>query len=358
MEEEFCLLDSLSRINNQSHDATIFDMIGCSTKEAMHSAIIGFLINPNAHEAGAYCFQEFVKLLPSDRIGTLKHEPIKKVALEYDLGPVVINERPTGGRIDIYAEYANGHALVVENKIYAGDQECQLLRYHNTLEDRKQPHTLVYLTLFGKCPSDYSLGSETEKAQASLLPDDVITLSYRRIKEWLVTIKDKCSPSIGYNVEQYHDLISKLIMKETVIHTLLSSGDNYLSAVKIAESIEDCRMELKRMFVQDLRHALSDYSTKNVENGKVVGLSIEIESNVTIDVLIDWRLYISCNKPNLLGFHLENVTWEYVGATYDEYNFHDCSSQVKRYISTRNDGNPVVADVASYLKSKLRLKRL
>lgn len=356
MEEEFCLLDSLSRINNQSHDATIFDMIGCSTKEAIHSAIIGFLINPNAHEAGAYCFQEFVKLLPADRIGTIGHEPIKTVALEYDLGPVVINDRPTGGRIDIYAEDACGHALVIENKIYAGDQECQLLRYHNTLEDRKQPHTLVYLTLFGKCPSDYSLGSETENVQSSLLPNDVITLSYRKIKEWLATIKDKCSPSIAYNVEQYRDLISKLIMKETVINTLLSSGDSYLSAVKIAESIEDCRMELKRMFIQDLRHALSGYSTKNVENGKVVGLSIEIEPNVTIEVLIDWRLYISCNEPNLLGFHLENVTWEYVGATYDEYNFHGCSSQVKRYLSTRNDGNPVVADVASYLKSKFRLK--
>lgn len=25
-----------------------------------HSAMIGFLINPNAHEAGAYCFHEFI----------------------------------------------------------------------------------------------------------------------------------------------------------------------------------------------------------------------------------------------------------------------------------------------------------
>ena len=109
------------------------------------------------------------------------------------------------------------------------------------------------------------------------------------------------------------------------------------------------------MFIQDLRLALSGYSTKNVENGKVVGLSIEIESNVTIEVLIDWRLYISCNEPNLLGFHLENETWEYVGA-YDEYNFHDGSSQVKRYLSTRENGNPVIADVVNHLKSRFQLK--
>lgn len=355
MEQLNKLLADIREVCYRTYGATIFDMLGNGGKETIHSAMIGFLINPNAHEAGAYCFQEFMKLLPADRVGTLRHEPIKTVALEYDLGPVVINNRPTGGRIDIYAEDACGHALVVENKIYAGDQECQLLRYHNTLEDRKQPHTLVYLTLFGKCPSDYSLGSETENVQSSLLPDDVITLSYRKIKEWLATIKDKCSPSIAYNVEQYRDLISKLIMKETIINTLLSSGDSYLSAVKIAESIEDCRMELKRMFIQDLKKELSGYVTDEIEDGKIVGLRIDLESNVSIDVLIDWRLYISCNEPNLLGFHLENETWEYVGA-YDEYNFHDGSSQVKRYLSTRENGNPVITDVVNHLISRFQLK--
>lgn len=355
MEQLNKLLVDIREICYRTYGATIFDMLGNGGKETIHSAMIGFLINPNAHEAGAYCFQEFMKLLPADRVGTLRHEPIKTVALEYDLGPVVINDRPTGGRIDIYAEDACGHALIIENKIYAGDQECQLLRYHNTLEDRKQPHTLVYLTLFGKCPSDYSLGSETEKVQATLLPDDVITLSYSKIKEWLVTIKDKCSPSIAYNVEQYQDLISKLIMKETVINTLLSSGDSYLSAVKIAESIEDCRIKLKRMFMQDLKEALSGYVTDEIEDGKIVGLRIGLESNVSIDVLIDWRLYVKCKDQEFPGTRLENETWEYVGG-YEGYNFHDCSPQVRRYLSTRENGNPVIADVANLLKSRFPLK--
>lgn len=346
----------MSKISISNRRCTIFDMMGNSEKETMHSAMIGFLINPKAHEAGAYCLEKFLELLPANKSTAFNRKSVSKVALEYDLGSVVINEHPTGGRIDVYLEDASGCALVIENKIYACDQECQLLRYHNTLEDRKQPHTLVYLTLFGKCPSGYSLGADTKKVQTTLSPGDVTTLSYGKISEWLATIKDKCSPSIIYNIEQYQDLIIKLIMKETVINTILTSGDNYLSAVKIAENIENCRMELKRMFIQDLKHALSDYSTKNVEDGKIVGLSVEIESNVTIDVLIDWRLYISCKKPDLLDIHLENVTWEYVGATYDEYNFHDGSSQVQRYLSTRNDGNPVVEDVANYLKSKFRLK--
>ena len=160
---------AMSKVHTSTHDCTIFDMIGNGSKETMHSAMIGFLINPNSHEAGAYCLQEFMKLLPADRVGVM-HEAVNKVILEYDLGPVIINEHPKGGRIDIYVEDAFGYAMAIENKIYAGDQECQLLRYHNTLEDRKQPHTLVYLTLFGKTPSKYSLGSATETIQTPLSP--------------------------------------------------------------------------------------------------------------------------------------------------------------------------------------------
>lgn len=345
---------AMSKVHTSTHDCTIFDMIGNGSKETMHSAMISFLINPNSHEAGAYCLQEFMKLLPADRVGVM-HEAVNKVILEYDLGPVIINEHPKGGRIDIYVEDAFGYVMAIENKIYASDQECQLLRYHNTLEDRKQPHTLVYLTLFGKTPSKYSLGSATETIQTPLSPDDVITLSYGKINNWLTAIKGKCNSSIAYNIEQYQCLIQKLIMKETVINTILSSGNNYSCAVKIAEYIEDCRIGLKRMFIHDLKEALSGFATNVIDDGKIVGLSIDLESNVKIDVLIDWRLYISCKEPDLIDVRLENGTWEYVGS-YDEYNFHDCSSQVKRYLSTRNDGNPVVADVASYLRSKFRLK--
>lgn len=355
MEQLNKLLADIREVCYRTYGATIFDMLGNGGKETIHSAMIGFLINPNAHEAGAYCFQEFMKLLPADRVGTLRHEPIKTVALEYDFGPVVIDKHPKGGRADIYVEDSHGYALVIENKIYAGDQKCQLLRYHNSLEDRKQPHALVYLTLFGKKPSNYSLGSGTPEVTTPLSANAVILLSYGTINKWLSTIKDKCKSSIKYNIEQYQVLIDKLIMEETIINNLLSSGDNYFSAIKIAEHIEDCRIKLKRMFMQDLKEALSGYVTDEIEDGKIVGLRIGLESNVSIDVLIDWRLYISCNEPNLLGFHLENETWEYVGA-YDEYNFHDGSSQVKRYLSTRENGNPVIADVVNHLKSRFQLK--
>ena len=346
-------LGDISNVCASTYDCTIFDMMGNSEKETMHSAMIGFLINPNAHEAGAYCLEKFLELLPANKSAAFNQKSVSKVVLEYDLGPVIINEHPTGGRIDVYLEDASGCALVIENKINASDQECQLLRYHNTLEDRNQPHILVYLTLFGNCPSGYSLGADTDKVQSMFSHDDVITLSYGKINEWLATVKDKCSPSITYNIEQYHDSINKLIMKETVVNTILTSGDNYLSAVKISENIENCRMELKRRFMQDLKQELSDYATKDICDGKLIGIEIEFEPNVMIKVLIDWRLYVSCEKPELLGVKLNHGTWDYIGSN-DDYNFHDGTSKVKEYLSTRNDGNPVIKEVATILKTKFQ----
>lgn len=353
------LLADIREIGYRTYDATIFDMIGNGEKETVHSAMIGFLINPNAHEAGAYCLEKLLEKLAADKLAADKlaafnQEAVSKVVLEYDLGPVVINEHPTGGRIDVYLEDASGCVLVIENKIYASDQKCQLLRYHNTLDDRNQPHILVYLTLFGNSPSGYSLGTDNQEVKSTLSSDDVITLSYGQINDWLAAIKDRCSPSISYNIEQYQDLINKLIMKETVINTILTSGDNYLSAVKIAENIENCRMELKRRFMQDLRQELSsDYETKDISHGKLVGIEIELEPNLTIKVLIDWRLYVSCEKPEHFGVKLNHGTWDYIGSN-DDYNFHDGTSKVKEYLSAGKEGNPVIKEVATILKSKFQ----
>ena len=120
MEQLNKLLADIREIGYRTYDATIFDMIGNGEKETVHSAMIGFLINPNAHEAGAYCLEKLLEKLAADKLAAFNQEAVSKVVLEYDLGPVVINEHPTGGRIDVYLEDASGCVLVIENKIYAG----------------------------------------------------------------------------------------------------------------------------------------------------------------------------------------------------------------------------------------------
>lgn len=356
------LLKSVSEIASTTSESTLFDMMGNGSREIVHSAIIGFLLNPKAHDGGEMCLKEFIRFIPQIALGGFSPDFNTNVELEKDLGPVSVNcPKPTGGDVDIFIEDKNGHALVIENKIYATDGDCQLLRYHNSLNDSGKPHTLIYLTLFRKTPSDKSLGRVLGKSKdiEPLNPKLVTNITYSEINEWLSKIKKYCNSTIVQNIEQYQSLINKLIMKEQLTNKILSSGESYKAAIKVAENLEDARMTLKREFIYNLRmkltellcrderYSLVDYS--NPRNSKLVGFTICSEpSGLRFDVVIDWRLYITCNRnfPEIL--HKDDGTWDYVGGR-DEYNFHDCSKSVSDYLSSENSKHLVSACAAHQL---------
>ena len=63
--------------------------------------------------------------------------------------------------IDILiSDVANSKYIIIENKIYAEDQNMQIQRYIEGIyeEDKKADIYVLYLTLYGKKPSDASLG--------------------------------------------------------------------------------------------------------------------------------------------------------------------------------------------------------
>ena len=79
--------------------------------------------------------------------------------LEAGLGPVT---ESCGGRADIVVKDGKGHTIIIENKIYAGDQAKQMQRYRNS--DAKAH--LFYLTLKSNLPSHRS-EAELERSSAS-----------------------------------------------------------------------------------------------------------------------------------------------------------------------------------------------
>ena len=342
------LLQNISYQSSALSELTLFDMMGNGSRERIHSAVIGFLLNPRAHDGGEFCLKEFIKFIPQKALAGFNPDFNTKVELEKDLGPVSVDcPRPTGGDVDIFIEDQNGYALVIENKIYATDGNCQLLRYHNSLNDLGQRHSLIYLTFFRKKPSDKSLGRLSKKdgkVLEPLNPELVTNITYSDINKWLSNIKEYCNSAIVQNIEQYQCLINKLIMKEKLTNEILSSGDNYEAAIKISEVIEDCRMDLKRRFISDLgdelRASLDGYIVKDYsgsENSRIIGLSLIPKSDseskcLSYDALIDWRLYISCNKGGL-----KEGTWEYIGDDPNKYNFHDCGLLVKKYLSPKQN---------------------
>ena len=108
-------------------------------------------------------------------------------------------EHHTGGRgnIDIYLEFEQA-AIVIENKINAGDQEEQLERYAEYARSRREICHIFYLTLDGKKPTSFSLGERLEEK-------DVKCISYKHdILSWLELCLHQTYSfvSINQNIQQ------------------------------------------------------------------------------------------------------------------------------------------------------------
>ena len=108
--------------------------------------------------------------------------------------------------IDLLITNNANQAVVIENKIWAGDQPKQLQRYHKTLKDQGYDDIhLLYLTLDGHDPSENSIGD--------LDNEQIITISYRDdLPPWLERCQKHAydEPELRESVAQYLRLVRKL----------------------------------------------------------------------------------------------------------------------------------------------------
>ena len=189
--------DLTARLTGENFN--VFNILSLSTNEVRtHSAFLAELLKPNgSHGQGVLFLNLFLSRFG---IAPRQFEADKsKVYIEYSIGPVVTDES-VGGRIDILLEDAHHNRVMIENKIYAGDQPDQLLRYHNYDHNA----VLFYLTLFGDAPSKYSTGKTDFPVRLISYKEDVL--------EWLYECY-KCSaglPVIRETIFQYVNLIRQL----------------------------------------------------------------------------------------------------------------------------------------------------
>lgn len=142
----------INQKNNEILDATgarfnIFKVCGVNHYENTHSAIIKEFLNPKGSHGLKHLFlQAFIEILDKDF--TLESFNVEKANVK--------TERSTSeGRIDIFIEDDN-NVIIIENKIYAGDQKEQLKRYDNFAKNYTKNYQIFYLTLFGNEASEQS----------------------------------------------------------------------------------------------------------------------------------------------------------------------------------------------------------
>lgn len=185
----------------------IFSVLGLASDEVrLHSTFLATLLNPKAdHGQGEGFLKAFAERLdfPLDYAST-------KVEVEKGIGLVKDDH---GGRIDILVSDNQKHGIIIENKIYAGDQPKQLTRYWNDAQKRfgAGNYCLVYLTLNGDEPSKDSTAGMPKKNKDEHA--EYICLSYKDdILPWL----EQCvalsvrQPLIRETLNQYIGVVRQL----------------------------------------------------------------------------------------------------------------------------------------------------
>lgn len=202
----------------------------------LHSRFIAELLKPDgSHGQGRLFLDKFIHLCEGKAINYLA----PKIKREYR-------------NIDILIK-SGSNAIVVENKIWAPDQERQLERYHNTMITEGATPLLVYLTVDGRTPNAYTRGALSEEA--------IKTISYREdILNWIENCKQEVThlPYLHETLQQYENIIRKLTGttmsdKETdEVIELLKQENHILNAAKIVKSWSKVKIKTEWNFWNEL----------------------------------------------------------------------------------------------------------
>lgn len=225
----------------------IFNDLGFMSDEVhLHSMFLANLLNPKgSHGQRGKFLEAFLKMLHKSfsAISTDNLElDITNASVEVEkyIGRQTDSE---GGRIDIYLTDGK-HSIIIENKIYAGDQHHQMLRYWNygmsqKGDDTEKSFVLIYLTLDGCSPSKESLGEDLKE-------NDIVCLSYKSdIRGWL----DRCvelasrTPLVRETINQYIstiDILTNNVMEDNKeLLDILCKEENLDAVFDIIDSKEN-----------------------------------------------------------------------------------------------------------------------
>jgi hypothetical protein len=188
----------------------VLELVGLQRDEATHSKLLSHMLNPNgSHGQGPLLLNSFLRFCESKVSG---FPPIlEREITRRDFVYVRAEFYSVYGRPDILAFCRNPKfAVVIENKIDAGDQEQQLERYWNLLESEfsfvGQRRALLYLTPSGRPPE-----------RTSEIPAHVhyLCMSYRTdLTGWLRSCVGGLPPGPQQFLMQYADIATSLATEQ------------------------------------------------------------------------------------------------------------------------------------------------
>jgi len=275
--DDFLQTVALLRARYQRPPAfNLFSVLRSSSDEVrLHSRFLAFLLDPKAtHHQGT----------------TLLNLLLKRLGIEnFDSESVTVEVEYQN--IDILVRNLSGQALIIENKIYAGDQDEQLWRYHQRMQAEGYADIwTTYLTLEGSEP--------TERSRKSL---PVILLSYEaEIVSWLKDCVPLVArePGVRESVFQYIELLQKL--------TSSDQSEIYMNKLK-----EQILLGENLFVIADINHAF---------NAVLADLQIDIWERMTAYQARQYpqlgKPEISATKEAVYAYYKKAKNSKYIGLTF------------------------------------------
>lgn len=293
----------------------LFRVIGLTSDEVkIHSAFLANILNPQANHGQK---NVFLSLFTQEFNVTDFDCDSAKVTVEKYIGE---KTEIDGGRIDIDIVDKNGYHIIIENKIYAKDQDNQLIRYSRYGKHRCRKHILFYLTLNGDMP-DEDISCKNENHSMALQEgEDFHLLSYNTdIIRWLELCREKSvtKPLLRESISHYINLIKYLTnqsinqnMNQEIIKEFLRP-ENVGNLANIKECLLLTQIELQTQFWSLLIDRLksegfevseNSYNKQNIEdyymksqNNKYYGIEIKFASrdntSFRYGIRIDHHIY-------------------------------------------------------------------
>lgn len=307
-------------------DYSVLETAIKGNEEMMHSSVIASLLDTRGSHGQKCRFLElFLGCLP-ERFKSFDASGAR-TACERDIGQKTEN---SGGRVDICIENSSGQMIVIENKIFAGDQEHQILRYVEFLRGRplnrdggKFP--VLYLTPDGHSPSDDSTQTDGMQCRCG---EDYVCISY---KDVIVPLLDKCinemedKPHLKEHLTTYRDIIRKKVLgmdrKKDIINIIERTEKNIKAAREISGQLDEIKIDAvttfwrtikkklegyglrpeychfdankKLMIVRDIEVLVRKYVDRPNEDNRYFGISVKLQNDGHFCLLVEENIYFA-----------------------------------------------------------------
>ena len=315
---------------DSGEDYSVLETAIKGNEEMVHSSVIASLLDTRGSHGQKYRFLElFLGCLPEQ---FKSFDPSDaRTACERYIGQ---KTEDSGGRVDICIENSSGQMIVIENKIFAGDQEHQILRYVEFLRGRPLNRDgvefpVLYLTPDGHSPSDDSTQADGMQCKCGV---DYVCISY---KDVIVPWLDKCinemqeKPHLKEHLTTYRDIIKKKVLgmdrKKDIINIIESTEENIKAAREISGQLDEIKIDavttfwraikesikkklekdglcpeychfdanMKLMTVRDIEVLVRKYVYRPNEDNRYFGISVKLHNDSHVCLLVEENIYFA-----------------------------------------------------------------